>query len=43
MGNLQWDDLDKEWIQLLQELVESDISKVEFRAFLDFKKAEEKK
>lgn len=27
MRNLQWDDLDQEWIQLLRELVESDITK----------------
>ncbi|MBB6447964.1 anti-repressor SinI family protein [Bacillus benzoevorans] len=40
MGNLQWNDLDQEWIQLLEELVESDITKEEFRAFLDNKKAE---
>lgn len=40
MRNLQWDDLDQEWIQLLRELVESDITKDEFRAFLDNKKTE---
>lgn len=40
MGHLQWDDLDQEWIQLLEELVESDITKAEFRAFLDNRKAD---
>jgi hypothetical protein len=40
VGHLQWDDLDQEWIQLLEELVESDITKEEFRAFLNDKKAE---
>jgi aspartyl/asparaginyl-tRNA synthetase len=38
MGNKRIEELDKEWLQLVEELMESNISKNEFRAFLELKK-----
>nr|WP_295974957.1 hypothetical protein [uncultured Bacillus sp.] len=41
MENKQRDDgLEYEWIQLLEELIQSGVTKETFRAFLDIKKAE---
>ena len=42
MESIQLDDLDKNWLQLVEELMESNLSKNEFRAFLEYKKAEKK-
>ena len=38
MENDQLEELDQEWIQIVEELMESNISKGEFAAFLDRKK-----
>jgi Anti-repressor SinI len=38
MENKRIEELDKEWLQLVEELMESNISKNEFRAFLELKK-----
>ena len=40
MENKRLEELDKEWLQLVEELMESNISKNEFRAFLELKKIE---
>jgi hypothetical protein len=42
MGNKRIEELDKEWLQLVEELMESNISKNEFRAFLELKKFKKK-
>ena len=34
------EELDKEWLKLVEELMESNISKDEFRTFLEFKRME---
>ena len=38
MENKRMEELDKEWLQLVEELMESSISKNEFRAFLKLEK-----
>ena len=40
MENKRIEELDNEWLQLVKELMESNISKNEFRAFLELKKIE---
>ena len=40
MENKRLEELDKEWLQLVEELMESNISKNEFRVFLELKKIE---
>ena len=40
MENKRMEELDKECLQLVEELMESSISKNEFRAFLELKKIE---
>ena len=40
MVNTSLDELDKEWLNLAKELMESDISKNEFRVFLELKRSE---
>jgi len=40
MESKRLEELDKEWLQLVEELMESNISKNEFRAFLELKKIE---
>ena len=40
MENKRLEELDKEWLQLVEELMESNISKNEFRAFLELKRME---
>lgn len=32
--------LDEEWLQLVKELIESDVSKTDFRAFIESKRME---
>jgi hypothetical protein len=40
MENKRMDKLDKEWLQLVEELMGFNISKNEFRAFLELKRVE---
>ena len=40
MGGKRIEELDKEWLKLVEELMESNISKEEFRAFLELKRME---
>ena len=39
MANTSLDELDKEWLNLARELMESDISKNDFRVFLELKRS----
>lgn len=40
MENKQIKELDNEWLQLVEDLMESNLSKTEFKAFLELKKIE---
>ena len=40
MEDKRIEELDKEWLKLVEELMESNISKDEFRAFLELKRME---
>ena len=40
MRNIGLDELDNEWLQLVDELMKANISKSEFRQFLELKKIE---
>lgn len=40
MENKQLKELDNEWLQLVEDLMESNLSKTEFKAFLEYKKIE---
>ena len=40
MENKRMEELDKEWLQLVEEFMKSNISKNEFRVFLELKKIE---
>ena len=42
MVNTSLDELDKEWLNLAKELMESNISKNDFRVFLELKRREDK-
>jgi hypothetical protein len=39
MVNISLDELDKEWLNLAKELTESNISKNDFREFLELKRS----
>ena len=39
MANTSLDELDKEWLNLARELMESNISKNDFRVFLELKRS----
>ncbi|WP_256243532.1 hypothetical protein [Bacillus sp. V3B] len=40
MANEQNEQLDAEWLQLVEELMESEVSKTDFRAFIELKRIE---
>jgi len=40
MENKRMEELDKVWLQVVEELMETNISKNEFKAFLEHKKIE---
>ena len=40
MEDKRMEELDKEWLKLVEELMESNISKDEFRVFLELKRIE---
>ena len=42
MRNIGLDELDNEWLQLVDELMKANISKSEFRQFLELKKLKKK-
>ena len=42
MVNTSSDELNKEWLNLAKELMESNISKNDFRVFLELKRSENK-
>jgi XRE family transcriptional regulator, master regulator for biofilm formation len=43
VDNKRLDELDKEWLQLIEELMKSTISKNQFKEFLELKKREKEK